>query len=273
VGLHLVPRFAILVVLGLTFVVGRNTSLPELSASQPSASLGQAPLTPPPGSPHPAPHAASLGPAPDGLACIQNALGGVRAFAGVSSFRIRGKTKPTGATRAANTREIGVVFPDRYKRHDTGTGAHEGLTSIVGFNGNVLLSYPRSPDEVADAMMLSARREFIGQVLRRLPRRLPGVRMAQRMVHDATQERLAIDAHGSGGVATLLADPRTCIPVALEYGSGSNAYRIDLSEFRRFGNLLFATVLRTSKNGEQWTDEYVSEVEVNTPIASAFFHQ
>jgi hypothetical protein len=53
-----------------------------------------------------------------GLACIQDALGGVRAFAGVSSLRIIANTKPTvtaGPHPVANKREIGVEFPDQFK--------------------------------------------------------------------------------------------------------------------------------------------------------------
>jgi hypothetical protein len=256
-----VPRvilvvLGILVALGLGFVLAKRTSV--LSA---------------PGSPDSAQEAVSPGPATDGLACIQNALGGVRAFAGVSSLRILANTKPAEPARAANRREIGMVFPDRYKRHDVGTGRHEGLEVISGFNGNLLLRSPRPPAEIADAMMLSGRREFIQQVLRRLPRQVPGVSMSRRTGRDGAHERLAIDAEGAGGLATLLADPRTCMPIALEFMNGTLAYRIDLSEFRRFGGILFPTLLRTWRDGELWTDEYVSDVQVNAPIEAAFFRQ
>jgi hypothetical protein len=73
--------------------------------------------------------------------------------------------------------------------------------------------------------------------------------------------------------ATLLADPRTCMPTTLEYANGPNSYRIDPSQFRRYDSILFPTVLRTSKNGQPWTEEDVSEVRVDIPIEVEFFRQ
>lgn len=56
--------------------------------------------------------------APPGLTCIQNALGGTKALASVSSLRITAETKPTALTGARSlpgTREISVVFPEKYR--------------------------------------------------------------------------------------------------------------------------------------------------------------
>jgi hypothetical protein len=60
------------------------------------------------------------------------------------------------------------------------------------------------------------------------------------------------------------------MPVALEYhqtsstkAGSSDTYRVELSEFRRFGGILFPTVLKTAKNGAPWEEEYDSEIQVN----------
>jgi hypothetical protein len=214
-----------------------------------------------------------------GLVCIQNALGGARAFAGVSSLRITGETKPvasTGLRPLPGTREISVVFPDRYKNMHLGQfPGGGGLSSMVGFDGRVLLSSPRLPDE--EASMRSARLDFARQMLMRLPRASAGVSLSQRVTRDAGQERLAIDASGPDGFqATLLANPDTCVPVALEYeGSdrflGPTTVRVHLSEYRPFGGVRFPTVLKTSHGGAPYTEEHVSTIELNAPGADQYF--
>jgi hypothetical protein len=122
-------------------------------------------------------------------------------------------------------------------------------------------------------MLHGIRLGFVQEILKRLPRELADVRLSQRTTVDAGQERLAIDASGLDDLnVTLLADPRTCMPVALQYRSmGPDAYRIDLSEYRRFGGILFPTVLRTAKNGDPWEDEHDSEVQVNAPLDDKYF--
>jgi hypothetical protein len=220
------------------------------------------------------------------LACIQDALGGARAFGGVSSVRIIGTTKPTapltGPHPLPGKREIGVVFPDRYKQQNGPLDTLPGQASpaiTVGFNGNVLLGSPKPPDEVARGLLPIVRQGFVREILMRLPRELPEVNLSQRVTRDAGQERLAIDASGSTGlVATLLADSQTCLPVALQYAkaairAGSDTYRIDLSAYRRFGGILFPTVLRTTRNGQPWQDEYDSDIQVNVPFDDAYFRQ
>jgi len=208
-------------------------------------------------------------------------------FAEVSSLRIIGNTKPTAATTGfhpvANKREIGVLFPDRYKQQNVETGARPGqapLTMVVGFNGNELLSIsPRPPDRVIARVMNTVRVGFVREMLMRLPRDLPDIRLSQRTMQDSGHERLAIDASGLDGLdATLLADPRTCMPVAVQYSkasvtAGSDTYRVELSQYRRFGGILFPTVLKTAKNGERWEEEYASEVRVNAPFDDAYFRQ
>src|SRR5262249_19152418 len=161
-----------------------------------------------------------------GLACIQNALGGVQAFAGVSSLRIVGNTKVTttaaGFRPVADKREIGVVFPDRYKFSTVETGARPGWTPLRGFsrfNGNkLLIMNPRPRADAVAKLMQNVRRLFVQQMLMRLPRELSDVRFSERTIVDAGQERLVIDAFGPGGLAaTLLTDRRTCVPIALQY--------------------------------------------------------
>src|SRR3990172_5731063 len=63
------------------------------------------------------------------LTCIQNALGGTGAVGAVSSLYNKGQTKPSrdsGLRPIPGTREISVVFPDRYLRTDLG---QSGLNS------------------------------------------------------------------------------------------------------------------------------------------------
>ncbi len=221
-------------------------------------------------------------PANAGLSCLQQALGGVAAFAGVSSLRITAETKVTvtsGPRPMASKREIGVVFPDRYRITNAPLGS-AGATIVSGFNGNVPLSNMRPPGQSAATVEPVTRRRFVQQILMRLPRELPGIRLSPRTMQDAGQERLAFDASGSGypGLdATLLADPRTCMPVAIEY-SESDPFanrrvteRVALSQYRRFGGILFPTLLRTTRDGKPWSDELVSEVLVNVPFDDGYF--
>ena len=266
---------------GLVLAFGRSPTLPVPPPITQSTSKS---VPPPP--PLRGQESTSATPATAGLACIQNALGGVRAFAGVSSLRISGSTKPTapptGPHPLASKREIGVVFPDRYRQQNGPPDMLPGQASsamTVGFNRNVLLGSPKPPDEVAPQVMRVVRRGFVQEILMRLPRELPDVRLSQRATRDAEQERLAIDAFGPTGLdATLLADPQTCLPVALQYTkaavkAGSDTYRIDLSAYRQFGGILFPTVLRTTRNGQPWQDEYVSDIQVNAPFDDAYFRQ
>jgi hypothetical protein len=218
------------------------------------------------------------------LRCIQNALGGAKELASLSSVRFIGNTKPRATSRYrpyATRIEIGVVFPDRFKLQTVQTDAPAGLQSLsglVGFNGDVLLANPRVPDPAVPKVMPRARQEFVRQMLMRLPREVAGVRLSQRVARDAGEERLAIDAFSPGLVATLLADVHTCMPIALQYttvsmAEGSDAYRVDLSEYRQFGGIRFPTLLRKAKNGEAWEDEQDVKVEVNASFDDRYFRQ
>jgi hypothetical protein len=213
--------------------------------------------------------------APPGLVCIQDALGGTRAVGGVSSLRITGETKPlasTGPRPLPGTREISVVFPDRYVRVDVGRFPNGGtLGSTIGFDGRVILSSPKVPDD--EAAMRSARLDFARQMLMRLPRAYAGVNLSQRVTRDAGEERLAIDASGPDGfLATLLANPDTCVPVALHYEgsglSGATTVRVELSDYRPFGGVRFPTVLKTWHGNTPFTEEHVSTIEMNAPDAN-----
>ena len=218
--------------------------------------------------------------ATEALTCIQRALGGTTAFAAVSSLYIAGATKPlqiSGMRPVPGTREISVVFPDRYRRADIGQPFQAGegrMRSTVGFDRAVILSNPREPDpKRAD---VSARQDFARQVLMRLPRTLPGVRLSQRVTNDSGRERLAVDAFGPDGFrATLLADRASCVPIALQFvfvsGSVQDPWRIDLSEYRAFGGIRFPTLLRESSGGLPFREERVTSVEVNTPTAAKGF--
>lgn len=216
---------------------------------------------------------------PPGLACIQNALGGVQAFAGVSSLRIVSDTKPvatTGSRPIPGEQEMSVIFPDRYKRAHVGTppGVTERtLSSTTGFDGQVLLSMPRIPG--SRTALPSARLQFRREMLMRLPRALAGVTLSQRVMDDGGQERLAVDASGPYGFrGTLLADARTCVPVAFQYAMDRldrMIVRTDLSAYRSFGGIRFPTMLTTSRGGTPDTEERVSRVEVNTPGAEQAF--
>jgi hypothetical protein len=223
---------------------------------------------------------------PPGLACIQNALGGVQAFAGVSSLRIVSDTKPvatTGSRPIPGRQEMSVIFPDRYKRAHVGTPpgvTGHTLSSTTGFDGDAILSGMGPPDamrrmETPDATR-HARLQFMREMLMRLPRALAGVTLSQRVMDDGGQERLAIDASGPYGFrGTLLADARTCVPIAFQYAgtpfSRTAITRTDLSEYHAFGGIRFPTMLKTSHGGTPYTEERVSRVEVNAPGADQYF--
>ena len=265
IGYVIVPS-VVLVVLGMAFVFGRRHTSPEPATATPAARGQQGAV---------GPHASAA------LACIQDALGGVRAFGVVASLGVIGNTTPvasTGLRPVSNKREIRIVFPDRYQRLDTQTGMPEGrapLTSLIGFDRDVLLSQPRDPD--SGAAMRSARLDFVREVLMRLPRELPGVRLSQRTTGyraDGGPEWLTIDAYAQETVAaTLLADPATCVPVAVQYRSSTGllASRVELSDYRPFGGIRFPTVLRTARNGQPWIEEHDSDVQVNPPRADTYF--
>lgn len=264
-GTYVTLLCVVLVVGALAFVFGRTAILPVLSVGTVSSS---------------SPQSGGTTRAPAGLACIQDALGGVSAFAGVSSLRVIGNTKPfatSGLRPVPNKREIRIVLPNRYQRLDVQTGMPRDqvpLTSLVGFNEGVLLSQPREPD--AAAAMRSARLDFVREILMRLPRELADVHLAQRTIRDDTdgEERLAIDAYGRDGLeATLLADPKTCLPLALQYrtGTGRLTARVDLSDYRLFGGIRFPTVLTTARNGEPWIEERDSDIQLNAPDADTYF--
>jgi hypothetical protein len=114
-------------------------------------------------------------------------------------------------------------------------------------------------------------------MLMRLPRESADVHLVQRTIRDTAdggQERLAIDAYGHDGLeATLLADQKTCIPVALQYRSGNGrlASRVELADYRSFGGIQFPTVLRTARNGEPWIEEHDSDVQLNAADADKYF--
>jgi hypothetical protein len=263
---YVIVAFVVLVAGGMAFVFGRPHTSPEPAVATPATAAQQSAA---------APRASA------GLACIQDALGGVYAFARVASLRILGTTTPvasTGLRPVSNKREIRIVFPDRYQRLDVQTGMPEGrapLTSLIGFNGDVLLSQPRDPD--ASAAMKSARLDFVREVLMRLPRELPGVRLSQRTTGyraDGGREWLTIDAYAQESVAaTLLADPASCLPVAVQYRSSTGllASRVELSDYRAFDGIRFPTVLRTAKNGQPWIEEHDSDVQVNAPQGDKYF--
>jgi hypothetical protein len=284
----LIPLCGLLVVAGAVFALGRSPESPASTGTMPSISGA---LPSPPSLPPPAPGASSSEtksesptPATAGLACIQNALGGVPAFAGVTSLRIIGKTTPTATIRPRplpNNREIGVVFPDRYKKRSAETSPRPGSAPVsmtLGFNGDRLLFDPgggsaeKMPDQFVPNVLHAVRLGFVHQMLMRLPRELAGVRLRQRTSHEAGLERLAIQAFGMERLrATLFADAQTCVPVAAEYLSGSDNYRVELSSYRAFGGIKFPTVLKYARNGEPWEEEYVSDVQINAPLDDDYF--
>jgi hypothetical protein len=215
-----------------------------------------------------------------GLACIQAALGGVRAFARVTSLRIVAEKKPamsSGPRPLPGTREIRVVFPDRYERIDVGrpprvVGATLKVT--VGFDRRVLLSAPRSPDPALAAR--AARWDFARQMWSRFPRQLSGDHVSPRLTREQNHRRVALALSGADGFqATLLADAASCVPVALEYPTStqprSTTTRVDLAGYREFGGIRFPTLLTTSVNGQALDVEHVSLVEVNAPGSRGYF--
>lgn len=224
--------------------------------------------------------APALPEATQGLACVQRALGGTAAFAAVSSLSITAATRPlqdSGMRPVPGTREINVVFPDRYRRTERGLPLRAGegdLSSTVGFDRDVVLSNPRQADP--KRAELSARQDFARQMLMRLPRALPGVRLSGHLATDSGRERLALNATGPDGFsATLLADRASCIPVALQFefvtGTVKDAWRVDLGDYLPFGGIKFPTLLRESLNGQPLREERVTTVEVNTPTAAKRF--
>ncbi len=212
-----------------------------------------------------------------GLTCIQRTLGGSSAFARVSSLRIVGETKPVVSGPLPGTREIRVVFPDKYERIDVGRPPKfpdTTLSSTIGFNGRLILSAPRVPDR--ERAMRSARLDFARQMWMRLPRPIAGVQISSRAVREGNRQRLALDLTGPDDFrATLLADAASCVPVALEYPTTTQPHstttRVDLAEYRDFGGIRFPTVLTTSDGGQPWVVEHVSQVEINAANSRQYF--
>jgi hypothetical protein len=172
------------------------------------------------------------------------------------------------------------MLPDRFRYSSVQTDTAPGqtpLTMVSGFKGSELLTIgAKLPEDAVPKLMYFARLEFVRAILLRLPRKLVDVRLLQQTTHDAGQERIAISATLSNDLAgMLLVDPRTCIPAALQYTSpspsGAATYRIDVSGYRRFGGILFPTVLKITQNGEPWEDEYDSDVQVNPQLGDEDF--
>jgi hypothetical protein len=213
-----------------------------------------------------------------GLACVQDALGGTRSLAGVTSLSINSETKPaatTGMRPVAGTRQIVVLFPDRYKRVDVGRPLAPGaspMRSTVGFDRQAILSTPRLPDD--EVTRRFAKADFLRQMLMRLPRETEGLRFSARLATDAGPQLLALEVSGPDGFrATLFADARTCLPSTVSYVEEPLTIRTELSNFRLFGGVRFATVLKTLTNGQPFQEEYVSDIGVNTPQARDGFPQ
>ena len=270
---YVIPSFGLLLVVGIALSFrGRPTDdggrtsedvpVAERSTPAPAQRQAESPAAEP----------------PPGLTCIQNALGGTRAIAAVSSLWIVADTKPvatSGMRPLPGTREISVVFPGHYKDVHTGRFPNgRTLSSTTGFDGEVLLSMPRIPGSTT--ALSSARLRFMREMLMLLPRASTGVTLSQRVMDDGEQERLAIDASGPDSFrGTLLADSRTCVPVAFQYAgtpfSRTAITRTDLSEYHAFGGIQFPTMLQTSLGGISYTEERISRVEVNTPDAARAF--
>lgn len=220
---------------------------------------------------------AGLSRSDNGVACVQDALGGLRALAAVSSLQIIGHTRPaasSGPRPIPGKREITIVFPDRYLRVDGGrSGSLDPgmLGTAVGFDGSTLLSRPRVPD--LGAAIRSAKMDFVREMLARLPRASKEVQLTSQAASDGGQERLEIVATGPGGAITLMfAESRTCMPLAVAYEVNSlTRVRVDLSKYAVFGGIRFPTFLRTSFNGQAFLEEEVSEVRVNPAGASEVF--
>jgi len=211
------------------------------------------------------------------IGCVQNALGGSEAFARVSSLRIKSDSKPsasTGIRPLPGTRELTVIFPDRYARVDKGisrsTRNPGTLSTVIGFDGDVLLSQPGVPDR-REAMQL-AREDFARQMLMRFPRVLSGGTLWHRGKREAGMDRAMIDARGPDGTwATLSVNPETCIPMSLTFKTGQITWDVSLSAYRSFGGIKFPTVLLTSKGGIPHSEESVSAIELNPrDVAKSF---
>src|SRR5262245_44941085 len=94
---HVISLCALLLVLGGFLALRQSSTLPAASTITPLPS--NASPVPPPAPQLSSRRSAPAGaPATAGLACIQNALGGPRAFADVASLRIIGNTKPVATT-------------------------------------------------------------------------------------------------------------------------------------------------------------------------------
>jgi hypothetical protein len=136
------------------------------------------------------------------------------------------------------------------------------------------LSSPRDPDPKRAEDF--AHRDFAREMLMRLPRKLAGVNLAQRVINDSGRERLALEASGADGFkATLLVERGTCVPIALQFNTVQGFIvglaRIELSQYRPFGGVRFPMLLRESIAGEPQEEERVTSIEVNTPAAAKAF--
>lgn len=257
-GVYVIVLCGVVAAIGWVLFGRQQVTLPNPPASPPGDATGQSAST--------------------GLTCIQDALGGASAFAGVSSLRIVGNADvtaaPGGLHPVPHKLEIGVQFPDRYRYLNEGTGPHATPLTIMGFNGaEFLTNLARPPESAIPGQLRGTWQGFVRQLLMRLPRELPEVRLTQRTTSDGGKSRVAIDAAGPDGlIATLIADAKSCVPVGMEYGKDSKtAYRLELSDYRRFGGILFPTTMRTARNGEPWEDEHDTEIQVNPAFDADYF--
>lgn len=214
------------------------------------------------------------------LECIQDALGGVQALSRIASLRILGETKPastSGLRSLPGSREIRLVFPDRYQRIDIGRppgAAGATLNSVIGFDRTQLLSSPRVRD-AAEAMR-AARWDFEIQTWMRLPRLAKGTRVARRAMPGSPSRQFALEISTMDGFrASLQADTLSCTPTALEYRTTiypqSTTTRVTLAAYRAFGDIRFPTVLTTWAGAEPSSIETVSTVELNAPNSKRYF--
>jgi hypothetical protein len=245
------------------------------------------------------------------LACAHDAIGSqagaVTSLRIVSeAHAVPGVTGPQPADR-----DTAIVFPDRFKTTMVSTSPSGALlpVSILGFSGTALLSSMGGRVVPGDPAvpLLTAQQEFARYLLMFLVRVSPAIGTtfsAPALRRDGANERLALDAAGPGAFkATMLLDAGTCRATALVYerptsiadrlrtappdsSSGSmsvgmvaksirpgsmTAVRIDLGDYRPFGGLTFPTVLKTSFDGKAYTEERVTDVQVNPALPRNYF--
>ena len=245
---------------------------------------------------------------PDALSCARGAIGG-DAVTHVRSLLIRKVRNPAAGAKGGLRAEehLAIALPDRYREEVRSDLPNYSLISIRGFKGDVpfersTVNGESSSHAVRPEALKAAKQQFARELLVWLIRDSPAFPLqwaladsnkvpTDRPSKRVPANRLALGATGPEGFnATLLLDAITCHPVALTYErratiadfraeqangisvvGDTRLERLDLSDYRSFGGVMFPTRIKMSIGPRAISDERVTEIEVNPALPADEF--